>query len=122
MSIDPAIIARRRYTARTLIRVAVLLLAGVFFYKLLSWFASLASYAHAGDALSSMFGFASLLWLVLVAGPWAAAAVTVYLLERRLVAWLVPPSPRYRCPACDYDTRYVTDERCPECGVELNRA
>lgn len=36
----------------------------------------------------------------------------------RLVRWIAP-FPKSACPQCDYDISKLTENRCPECGIQL---
>ena len=49
---------------------------------------------------------------------WIIPALTVLLLGKPLVKWLVP-LPRVECPKCGYTAQHLREPRCPECGVSL---
>jgi hypothetical protein len=116
---DPALIARRRHTVRMFLRLAVLALA--------VWASVPLLRALTGAAYSMAFGglrvtdMGPTVVLGLIEGVNSLAiAATLFFCEARLVRWLVPAAPRLgRCPACDYDVRYATGGRCPECGLAL---
>jgi hypothetical protein len=105
-----------RYWLRVVIRIIAL---GLFVHaaiRLLGWIEG-AMYTD----WASLGSLNAIVWLLLLWLPYPAAAVSLLILERRLALWLVPPIPRHRCPACDYDTRYATGGRCPECGLQLEQ-
>jgi hypothetical protein len=123
----PLFIAHLRLVVTAIIRFIVLLIAGVAVVMLIGMFPALLGISAIGVAgganLSKLFTLQALI-LILFWAPFPAAAIALYLGQRRLVAWLVPTPPprrRHRCPACDYDTRYATGGRCPECGLQLEQ-
>jgi hypothetical protein len=116
---DPALIARRRQTVRMVLRLVVLALA--------VWASVPLLRALTGALYSMLFGglhiteMGATVVLGLIEGVnYLAIAATLFFCEKRLVRWLVPAAQRTgRCPACDYDVRYATGGRCPECGLAL---
>ncbi len=119
--VDPVSVARRRHTARTFIRLAALLLLGWSAVRLPSF---LWTIFGGSGVFGSGWGGGSPAQIVVVLLAWLpvpGAAALLLIFERRLVAWLVPPPGTHRCPACDYDLRYITADRCPECGLDIRR-
>jgi hypothetical protein len=116
---DPALIARRRHTVRMALRVAILVLAVWSSVPLLrALTGTVYSMALAGSGLGEMTP--TIVMGVLEGLNYLAVAAALFFCEARLVRWVVPAAQRSgRCPACDYDVRYATGGKCPECGLVL---
>jgi hypothetical protein len=115
---DPALIARRRHTVRMFLRLAILALAVWSSVPLLRAVTGTIYAASVGRGL--MDATPMIIGGLLEGLDYLAVAATLFFFEKRLVRWLVPAAQRTgRCPACDYDVRYATGGRCPECGLEL---
>jgi hypothetical protein len=121
MGPDAATVALRRHTARTFIRIAAVLMFALGAHRVMDLvfseaFFGLGSGRVDAGQLFSIYGLIAILALV---APWPLTAAALLFFERRLASWLVPMPRANRCPACDYDLRYNTADRCPECGLRL---
>jgi hypothetical protein len=120
MNPGPAFIAQRRHTIRTIVRLAALALCAIAALRFFEWFARIFTFFSPLNALGTdLLTVSSMLHLLVMVMPAAVGAAGLLYFERRIVAWLVPAPRRGRCPACDYDIRYATGGRCPECGLAL---
>ncbi len=107
---DVASIVRKRYRMRKTLRFGALVLAMIFLISL-AWWAIGGLVEGWASALES--------WrLPVFQSAFLVGAGALVLLERPLVAWLVPWS-RSVCPRCGYNLAAPVPRRCPECGLEL---
>jgi hypothetical protein len=110
-------VARGRYVARVVLRVAV------FAWLVYSvWRTCDYLFTNLGGFLGSGV-FAWLFDLLLPLVVRLGLAVGVLLLEKRLVRWLVPLGSRQNvCPRCGYALKDLRSPVCPECGLDLRGA
>lgn len=103
-------LARRQWTARTVLRVAGLALLGWSVYPVASWLAE----GLTDDDLWTMGYYAVRLVTGLMA---AGAGIGVLVLAAPIARWATRPAARASCPACGYHVGEA--DRCPECGLDL---
>ena len=109
---DPATIARRRHLAVIGVRAAMVGSVFVFVYRVSDVFSEGLATLTAPPAATVGYK------LGLNIG-WLALAGLLWLIERPLVKWLVPP-PQPGCPNCGYSLRNLKTPICPECGADIS--
>jgi hypothetical protein len=114
---DAATIARRRHLV-TIIARSLIALFG-------AWVA-LGAVAGIGQIFQPIYsgGIQFLvpgIWNFLTTDvPQLLLVAALFLLEQRLVRWIVPmPSRHAACPTCGYSLKDLKSPICPECGTSL---
>lgn len=106
----------RRHLATCLYRAALLVLAlwwaWAFAIDLLDLLAALLNISSD----SVVYVLQRVLWTHV---PRIAALLALFLLERRLIHWVVPLPRTDLCPRCGYSIKNLRTPICPECGTSL---
>ncbi len=110
-------ITRRRHLVTICLRAALFLFA--------AWVAYAAA-GLCGQFLQQTFAFGLAAALpsganiLAFSGPEILLVVVLFLLESRIVRWIVPLPPRHSgCPKCGYSLKDLKSPVCPECGTNL---